>query len=293
MKIAIVLTCFNRKAKTLKCLEHALMQRGSDRVGLHFFITDDGSSDGTAEAIAAICPDAHILQGNGSLYWNGGMRLAWNEAMKGDADFFLWLNDDTFLYPNALHDMLDAHGRLKAGTGSSGIVVGSTDDGSGKLSYGGMVRKSGWRRLDMTHVLPNNDIQPCDTFNGNCVLISREAANVLGNLSPQYVHAMGDIDYGFRAKAANIPLVVMPSYAARCVNDHPGSGSPRRHRKTVGQQLKEKLSPKELPWRAWLTLCKRHTGMLWPLYWIWPYAKTFFMSFHSSLFVRRRGGAAR
>lgn len=279
-KIAVILTCFNRRQKTIYCLKSVFSQSIFDDVEIDFFITDDGSTDGTSEALLKMCPDIHLLKGNGSLYWNGGMRLAWTEALKGSYNFSLWLNDDTFLYPDTLRRMLITHTKLICRTGKSGIVVGSTHDETGKPSYGGALQKSRWRRLKLDRVTPNEEIQVCDTFNGNCVLISREVTDVLGNLDPGFIHAMGDIDYGLRAKNAGIPICVMPFYAGRCTNDNVLSGGFIDRSLPITIRLRKMLSPKELPWRAWLKICRRHTGYLWPIYWIWPYIKIILTSFH-------------
>ncbi|OGB22782.1 MAG: hypothetical protein A3I66_12780 [Burkholderiales bacterium RIFCSPLOWO2_02_FULL_57_36] len=272
-KIAVILTCFNRRQKTIDCIDAVLAQSALNDVALEFFITDDGSTDGTSDAVMLRYPMIHLLKGDGSLYWNGGMRLAWAEAFKEKRDFFLWLNDDTFLYPDTLQRMLDTHAKCMRDTGKAGIVVGSTHDETGQTSYGGELQTSRFRPLTLIKIDPKEQVQSCDTFNGNCVLVSREAAAVLGNLDAGFVHAMGDTDYGLRAKRAGIPMWVMPFYAGRCVNDNriPDSFSDRSL--PVAVRLKKAMSPKGLPWRAWLIVCRRHTGFLWPVYWMWPYLK--------------------
>lgn len=270
--IALILTCFNRRQKTLACVDAVLAQTAFDDVALDFFITDDASSDGTAAALVGRHAAIRILEGDGSLFWNGGMRLAWAEALKGDYDFFLWLNDDTFLYPGALRRLLDTHAASQRQNSKPGIVVGSTRDEAGHTSYGGELQRDRLRPLTLVKLDPREEVQQCDTFNGNCVLISRQAAAQLGNLDPGFVHAMGDTDYGLRAKQAGIPMWVMPGYAGVCNNDGVASGSgvsplPLRRR------LNNMLGPKGLPWRPWKILCRRHAGLLWPLYWSWPYLK--------------------
>ena len=45
MKIVVVFTCFNRKEKTLKCVERLI--EGNKRIDFKFIIVDDGSTDGT------------------------------------------------------------------------------------------------------------------------------------------------------------------------------------------------------------------------------------------------------
>ena len=70
--IAVVMTCHNRRETTLRCLEALQRQEGHDAT-LALFVTDDGSDDGTAEAIRAQWPDAKVMLGPGDLYWAAGM----------------------------------------------------------------------------------------------------------------------------------------------------------------------------------------------------------------------------
>lgn len=270
--IAVILTCFNRRQKTLACIDAVLAQTALKDVVLDFFITDDASDDGTADALMGKGGRMHVFKGNGALFWNGGMRLAWAHALTGDFDFFLWLNDDTFLYPQTLRRMLDTHAASQRASGKPGIVVGSTHDDSGQTSYGGERQRSRLRPLTLALIDPQDTVQQCDTFNGNCVLISRQAARVLGNLDAGFVHAMGDTDYGLRARKAGIPMWVMPGYAGRCVNDSTMGGFDDAALPLM-LRLNRMLSPKGLPWRPWRVVCRRHTGLLWPLYWSWPYLK--------------------
>lgn len=278
-KIAVLLTCFNRRQKTVDCIDAVLSQSAFNDVALDFFITDDGSNDGTSEALMARFPQIRLLKGNGSLFWNGGMRLAWAEAFKQGYDFYLWLNDDTFLYPDTLEKLLDTHQKCQHKTGKAGIVIGSTHDETGRTSYGGEVQKSKWRPLTLIKLDPKDEVQTCDTFNGNCVLISKDAAAELGNLDPGFAHAMGDTDYGLRAKRAGVPMWVMPSYAGRCTNDHSFAGSFHDQSLPLQERLRKAMSPKGLPWRSWMIVCRRHAGFFWPIYWMWPYLKIIFTSF--------------
>ena len=118
-KIAVLLTCFNRKDKTIACLESLLYtvknynDFANEKNEISIFLTDDASTDGTAQAAMKVCQgeDIHIVQGNGYLFWAGGMRAAWNEALRHEQtwDFFLLLNDDTTLHANAMAELMDTH----------------------------------------------------------------------------------------------------------------------------------------------------------------------------------------
>lgn len=95
--LVALLACHNRRALTLECLDGYFAQNVGD-VQLACVVCDDGSTDGTAEAIAAAYPDrVDIVPGDGDLYWAAAMALAERRAMRRSPDYLLWLNDDTTL----------------------------------------------------------------------------------------------------------------------------------------------------------------------------------------------------
>ena len=106
--VAVLLTCHNRKDKTLQCLNALYAQQGLDvDYKIEVFLVDDASTDGTTAAVRLQFPDVTIIQGDGTLYWNRGMHKAWDTASKTkDFDYYLWLNDDTFLFVNAIESLL-------------------------------------------------------------------------------------------------------------------------------------------------------------------------------------------
>ena len=63
---------------------------------------DDASTDGTSDAVRQTYPQVKIFSGDGNLFWNGGMWGVFSEAMKDEPDYYLWLNDDTIIYPETV-----------------------------------------------------------------------------------------------------------------------------------------------------------------------------------------------
>ena len=206
VQIAALMTCHNRKDTILACLRELMSQAGvNDTVKLQIYLIDAGSTDGTIEAIQEHFPDIHLIRSDSGLFWCGGMRVAFDEAMKGDHDYFLWLNDDTILLHNALQTLLDTERELRQQEGKAGIIVGSTQDPkTGQCTYGGIVRQSKWRPLVHRLLEPSGKPQRCLTMNGNCVLIAREVVESVGNLSPEFTHAIDDNDYGLRVNNHDI-----------------------------------------------------------------------------------------
>jgi GT2 family glycosyltransferase len=270
-RLAVLLTCHNRREQTLACL-HQVSAQAIENVAIDVVVVDDGSTDGTSAAIRERFPGAQIIQGSGSLYWNGGMCLAFEHAIRGAYDYYLLLNDDTCLAADALAKLFATHTRVSA-NGRPCIVIGSTrDPGSGKLSYGGWRSVSAFSRIKCRKIEPTSEPQRCDTMNANCVLIPREVVERVGILDSRFTHSIGDFDYGFRASQANCELWIAPGYVGTCLSN-PGAGNWKDGRLSVRQRWQRILGPKGLPLAEWLLYTRRHAGTLWPLYWVNPYLR--------------------
>ena len=256
MKVAILMSVYNRKEKTMECLDicHSEIEsfRSRNEYEFNIFLTEDNCTDGTAEAIAETYPDVKILHGDGNLFWNRGMIKAWNEAVKSSPDFYLWLNDDTMIFKGALSVLLETSSYLK----HKAIVVGTAADSSGKLSYGGKNRSD---RL----IVPDKEIPvSCYTFNGNLVLVPSSVYRKLGTMDIIYSHSFGDFDYGIRADKAGITSVVAPGILARC-DRNPGFPKWRDASLPLNERYAAIMSPKGRPFKEQFIYDCRYKNILW------------------------------
>jgi GT2 family glycosyltransferase len=273
MKIAVLLTCFNRKEKTLSCLTSLFDADLPSGYQFDVYLVYDGSTDGTADAGAKQFPQVKIIEGTGGLFWNRGMLKAWESSLASRSDFMLWLNDDTLIEPDSISKMLETHKALVEETSRHGIVVGATQNASGDLTYGGIVRPNIRRATTFKRLPPCDNPQPCLTMNGNCVLISRAVFERIGFLDGAYQHGMGDFDYGLRATKAGFPIWVAPGFVGYCENDNSAEGSYRDSSLPFRERWRKVLGPKGLPVSDWRLFCRRHAGFFWPIFWAWPYSK--------------------
>lgn len=212
--IAALLTVFNRKQQTLACLDRLFKQDIPEGYTLAVYLVDDGCTDGTTAAILEQFPKkVNIIQGDGTLFWNRGMHLAWTVAAKErDYDYYLWINDDTFIYDDCINRLLKESLEFD----DKAIVVGSTCvvGNQNKISYGG------WQNGKIiTNV---TERQWCDAINGNIVLIPKYAYNILGMNDPYFRHAAGDTDYGLRAKEKGVECFIGKGIFGECdLHDRP------------------------------------------------------------------------
>lgn len=252
-RIATLLTCYNRREKTLDCLR-ALKSLKSHEYSIEVFLVDDGSTDKTSEGVQIVWPQATIIPGNGNLFWCGGMRKAWSEAAKADPDYYLLLNDDTLVDPSALADLLSIVGSPDSLIIATGAVMDPTTQ---KQIYGGHRRRG--REL----VAVTGKPERCETMNANCALVPRAVFEKIGMFHPAYTHSMGDFDYGFEANRRGISVYQTGNIIARC-HGNSASGSWRDPLLSRHQRWKLLRSPKGLPLKEWLIYTRRNEGILWP-----------------------------
>ncbi|MFD2934154.1 glycosyltransferase family 2 protein [Spirosoma flavum] len=206
-RIAILLTCYNRKDKTIACLRYLYNCIIPIDHNFDVFLVDDGCTDGTSTEISEKYPQVNIIVGTGSLFWNRGMYLAWTTAKNTkNYDFYLWLNDDTILSHQAIGEMLSCEKEQNSKAIVCGAFCSSVDS---TFTYGG-------KTIDGKALIPNGKIQSCYTINGNCVLINKEICATVGLLDPIYPHAIGDYEYGLRAMKHGFDLITTRTYIGHC-----------------------------------------------------------------------------
>lgn len=254
MRIAVLLATYNRKEKTLTCLESLYAQALPAGTFLEVFLTDDDSSDGTTAAVAAQFPQVNIFKGSGSLFWAGGMRSSWREAIKTDPDYYLLLNDDTLLNVNAVKKLLeyyDIHG-----TAPNAITIGSTIDSStNEISYGGR-RLYHQNKVQSYAAYSDTKYLECDLANANIMMVPREIVQKIGVLSERYTHSIADFDYTLTAKKAGFKAVLIPGTLGHCVDDHGKNWKPSSV--PLRERIKYLKSPKGLAYKEYMEFIRLH-----------------------------------
>ncbi len=217
-RIAVLMTCFNRVEKTLACLHNLAAETPSGDWSIRIFLVDDNSPDGTGNAVRSMFPEVTVIDGTGSLYWCGGMRMAWAVAANGDFDYYLWLNDDTVLFDGALEKLLADYAAATASGCDGLITVACLNPATGKFTYGG--KDASGRPVE-----PDGTIRECRFINGNCVLVPRAVYRKIGGLSAHFTHGIGDFEYGLRAIRNGFRCWTTREYLASCSRNPPAAWS--------------------------------------------------------------------
>jgi glycosyltransferase involved in cell wall biosynthesis len=267
-RVVAILTVHDRRELTLACLRSYFSQEAPS-VRLRAVIVDDGSRDGTAEAVSREFLEADIVRGSGDLFWSRGMAIAEATAMRSRPDYLLWLNDDVYLYRDALKRLLSAadacprHPVLFAGA--------VCDPQTGKTTYGG-ARRRDWHPNRYALVPPADAAITVDTVNGNVLLVPRETYLLLGGIDGEFAHSYADYDYGLRLRLADGENVLIAGHVGTCERQD----VERAHMvRSVPLPARWRFfrSPKGYPFRSRVRFLRRHGGPFWPLFLIPPYVR--------------------
>lgn len=259
-RIAIIMTCFNRKEKTLRCLSSLL---ADSKHILQVYMVDDGSTDGTGDAVKASFPQVNVIRSDGNLFWNRGMHLAFSKAVDTGYDFYLWVNDDVIFDEGCVSKLVVAYYEL-SGTKKDCIIVGPTLDSSRtQNTYGGFEAKKSIKPFEVERIYMGNEYKKCLIFHGNCVLIPQAVVEKIGVNDPFYQHGFGDADYSLMAAKAgcdcwlaNFPVGICDRHDESFVFMNPSVPLKKR--------LKVLHSRINKPIRDEIYFCKKFYGIWWP-----------------------------
>lgn len=261
VSLVFLMGCHDRRETTLRSLSGLMAQQHVDELLASVVLVDDGSSDGTADAVSRRFPMVRVVRGDGTLYWSRAMALAQQHALRHAApDYLCWLNDDVTLRPDAVASLVAQSRR----SGASAVVVGATTDGEGgPVTYSGYRRVGRVRPKDLARCSPTGSAQPVDTFNGNVVLVPRRVYEVVGGVDPSFEHSLGDIDYGYRVGRAGFASILAARPVGTC-SRNALDGSWQDPSLSVRRRLQLLSSPKGMPGRSEAHFYRRHGTILWP-----------------------------
>jgi len=278
-RIAVLLTSYNRKENTLKCLGslQTAITRLSQNMHFDIFLVDDGSTDGTSVSIAKSFPEVKIINGSGNLFWSGGMRLAWQTSLSEiiDYDGYLLLNDDVVLQKDFFEKILITHEYSLKKFGTSGIYSCATKDPViQNVSYGGGIIKKILFFKKLKKILPGEEPQVINIANANILLVTKNVVEKVGIIDEHYIHRFGDYDLTLRASKQNIPVLLCPGIGGFCSKNKIGFWMPQKS--SLRERINYLYHPLGLSYNEQIYYLRKHFKFQLPYYFIMLWMKTLF-----------------
>lgn len=213
--VAIIVVNWNTRELTLTC-RRAVRERVRD-VSYSLTVVDNGSTDGSVEALRAADPGLRILENGANL----GFAKAVNRGVDASppSEFVLLLNSDAEVQPGAIEHLVQFL-RTHQEVGAAGPQL-LDPDGSAQNSFaafpslmGELLNKSLLRAIEPDRFPPKAadypDGTPVDSLIGAALLIRRDAWEQVGRLDEDYFVFLEETDWCWRARKAGHRIMFVP-----------------------------------------------------------------------------------
>jgi len=207
MRVVPVVLSWNGREDTLAAIESL---RGTETV-----VVDNGSTDGSADAVAERFPDVELIRTGVNLGFAGGNNVGIRRALDRGADWVLLLNNDTTVEPGLLDALAEAAAaRPDAGLLACKVLYADGDRlwyaGAGFDPYLGRSRHRGFGEPDTPGALDDTE-----RATGSAMAVSRAAIEAAGLLDEELFLYAEDLEWSLRIREAGFAVVYVPAARVR------------------------------------------------------------------------------
>lgn len=207
---------FNPPASLLENLSK--LETASPGAVERVLLVNDGSNNDIPRQAKLRFPGLTCIEGDGSLWWCGAMRVGMAHALEKGARVVVWLNHDCVPDANTVERLVEV--AAKEGNGAVSAWCRSADAPDFRVN-------PGFRKLKEIPMeeLRASELVAVDGVNGNCVAINATAIRTAGLPDSKKHPHYGDGPYTYRLHKAGFHNMVLTSASAllereydRCVS---------------------------------------------------------------------------
>lgn len=208
--VEIVSPVHNRREITLQCLR-SLSRVDRTSLKVHIIIVDDGSTDGTSEAIQEQFPEVEIIRGDGNLWFTGGANRGFERALTYQPDYILLINNDTVFDEKFLQYLVETAEKNPRSAIGGLLLLWDTPHKVFQVAPKFDVWYGGWRHLYKQTVwtVPQEAFE-VDFLAGNCILFPSAVFAENGLMDEKRFPHYADAEFTPRIKRNGWKLLVEP-----------------------------------------------------------------------------------
>jgi GT2 family glycosyltransferase len=210
-KVSIVILNWNNKNDTLECLDSVSR---IDYNNFEVMVVDNGSTDGSVQAIQHLFPQVAVLETGKNLGYAGGNNVGLRRALQTGASWVLVLNNDTVVDPMILKQFVHA-GVLIPDAAVLGAKIYFYSDrkriwhaGATGIDELGQFRPLGNGCLDTSGEFSN--ITEVDYVYGCAFFVRTDRLQKIGLFDEKFFLTHEDLDWCFRAKRLGLKCIFVP-----------------------------------------------------------------------------------
>lgn len=208
--VAVITVNWNGWENTIKCLEALRLTKG---VAWHLYIIDNASSDDSVNRLANLGSDVTLICSAENSGWTGGNNQGILRALKDGFDYLFILNNDAFVEPTTLTDLLSfsrRHARppvigpvhLNPQTGLADFTGAKIDHRTGFPIYENGHSSDAYKQREWYHSA---------FVSGAGMFVSRAHFVEVGLFDQRYFLNYDETDWCFNVKKAGFDVVIIPS----------------------------------------------------------------------------------
>lgn len=214
--IEIVFPCHNRREITLQCLK-SISRLETKGLTVHTIVVDDGSTDGSAQAVKNKFPEVEVIQGDGNLWFTEGTNVGVRAALRYNPDYVLMINDDQVFDSEFLRFMVETAEKYPRSIIGSLLLLWDEPHKLFQVSPKWETLKGGWQFWEKQTIwtIPEKPWE-VGIIVGNCVLVSAQAIQEEGLMNSKRYPNFGDAEYTPRLKRKGWKLLIDPRARVFC-----------------------------------------------------------------------------
>ena len=215
-RVEIVFPVHNRREITLQCLR-SLARIETENLDIHVVMVDDGSTDGTSEAVEREFAEVEIIKGDGNLWFTEGTNVGVRAALRHNPDYVLMMNDDQVFDSKFLKYMVETAEKHPRSLVGPLLLLWDTPHRLFQISPRWETLSGGFRHWHQQTVwtIPKKAWQ-VDIIVGNCILVPAQAIKEEGLMNVKRYPNCGDAEYTPRLRKKGWKLLIDPRARVFC-----------------------------------------------------------------------------